>query len=124
MTGPFFKRHYNQIRGGWYFNRSWDKVYLHYVAIFRDMAFFFSENIYLCKYNQYLLINILLALFINRKSENYSRSKSRTAGLRSSGPMETLDRRISASTDNLDTLKRERRTSKMWHESGGDHRPR
>ena len=44
MTGPFFKRHYNQIRSGWYFNRSWDKVYLHYVAIFsRHGIFLFRE---------------------------------------------------------------------------------
>ena len=62
----------------------------------------------------------------DRKSENYSRSRSHrgTAGLRTSGPMETLDRRISASTDNLDTLKRERRNNKMWHDNAGEHRPR
>lgn len=59
----------------------------------------------------------------DRKSENYSRSRSR-AGMRSNGPMETLDRRISASTDNLDTLKRERRNNKLWHENSGDPRPR
>ena len=60
-----------------------------------------------------------------RKSENYgNRSRSRNGMLRSSGPMETLDRRISASTDNLDTLKRERRNNKLWHENKKDHRPR
>ncbi len=31
--------------------------------------------------------------------------------------METLDRRISASTDQLDTLKREKRANKMWNEN-------
>merc|ERR1712228_204125 len=51
-----------------------------------------------------------------RKSEVFSsRSRSR-AGYRSNGPMETLDRRISASTDNLDTLKREKRSNRMWNE--------
>ena len=48
-----------------------------------------------------------------RKSEVFSRSRSRI-GYRSSGPMETLDRRISASTDNLDTLKREKRSNRHW----------
>ena len=54
-----------------------------------------------------------------RKSEVFSsrstRSRSR-AGYQSNGPMETLDRRISASTDNLDTLKREKRSNRMWNE--------
>ena len=55
-----------------------------------------------------------------RKSEVFtSRSRSRAgAGFRS-GPMETLDRRISASTDNLDTLKREKRSNRMWNENLG-----
>jgi hypothetical protein len=48
-----------------------------------------------------------------RKSEVFCRSRSRT-GYRSSGPMETLDRRISASTDNLDTLKREKKSNRTW----------
>ena len=48
-----------------------------------------------------------------RKSEVFSRSRSRI-GYRSNGPMETLDRRISASTDNLDTLKREKRSNRHW----------
>ena len=52
-----------------------------------------------------------------RKSTGFSRSRSRT-GYRSNGPMETLDRRISASTDNLDTLKREKRANRMWTSNG------
>ena len=39
--------------------------------------------------------------------------------------METLDRRISASTDNLDTLKREKRTNRLWNENSvNPQRPR
>ena len=58
-----------------------------------------------------------------RKSEVFSRSRSRM-GYRSNGPMETLDRRISASTDNLDTLKREKRSNRHWnhHNPKIDHR--
>ncbi len=37
------------------------------------------------------------------------------------GPMENLDRRISASTDQLDTLKREKRANKMWNENNNNH---
>ena len=58
-----------------------------------------------------------------RKSEVFSRSRSRM-GYRSTGPMETLDRRISASTDNLDTLKREKRSNRHWnhhHQPSVDH---
>ena len=67
-----------------------------------------------------------------RKSEVFSRSRSRM-GYRSNGPMETLDRRISASTDNLDTLKREKRSNRHWnnhqlmvdpHQNQRDFRPR
>ncbi len=58
-----------------------------------------------------------------RKSEVFtSRSRSR-AGFRA-GPMETLDRKISASTDNLDTLKREKRSHRMWQDRDLSQRPR
>lgn len=48
-----------------------------------------------------------------RKSEVFSSRSHRNRSR--NGPMETLDRRISASTDNLDTLKREKRSKNRRH---------